>query len=160
MITEEITNFIFFDGVNKQTCQAKNEYWLGTSDPEQYLNSEIEFSTVDGQDFVISLFDENRNTIHKYLAEWQAPDRGFDKIDLLMLSQIFNFELQKNIQGGEEGVSMGYHLELIIAKVSNKIFFLIFAINGGRAPESIYFFCLKEVNPNKEFSKRYIDPYL
>lgn len=144
MILKEIKNIFFFDGINNQNCQMKNEYWLGSADAEKYLTAGISFIN-ETEEVTIKLFEPSQNTFRKNLSDWQAPKKGFFKDDLLKLAENLKFKLLKNENGNEEGYSLGYPLQLIIKNEKNRLYFLIYAINGSRAAESIYFFGLYEV---------------
>jgi len=155
MILNEIEKFVFFDGnIYNQNCEAKNDYWLGSGDAEKYLKAHIIFS-FEKEEITINIFEHLQNETHKNLFDFEAPKNGFYREDLNSLSEFFQFTVLKDVNGNEVGTYLGHTLELIIKK-KNKIFFLIYSINGGRAPESIYFFGLYEAVINEEFAIKYL----
>ena len=155
MIIQEIKQIGFYNGNNIiQNCFTKNEYWLASSAP-QYLKAEVQFF-MENEEYTIKLFENSEKYLHKTISDRDAPKNGFYLKDLLQISECFKFNLLKDEVGNTKSSYLGSSLELIVSVQTKKTFFLIYSVNGGRAPESIYFFGLYEVCISDDFKVKYL----
>lgn len=156
MKANRIETVTFFDGVEKkEKCSTRNDYWFGSPDAEIYLQAYISFIH-DEKEVTIHLFNPSSDQIRKPLSDFKSPDKGFDKEDLSLLSELFEFKTFINKNDVQTAFSSGYPMELIIKKQEDDLYFLIYSIYGGRAPESLYLHGVYYVGVDSEFFNKYL----
>ena len=156
VITKEMKNIDFYDGASHMKNAApKNEYWLCSSNQEEYNRSYISFADKNNQEVKIKLFEQTSGLSYKYISEFQPPQSGVFKDDLISMANLFQFELKETANGITSGFYAGHPLSLIIRKGVNENYFFIYAVTGGRGLEGVYIFGLYEISLNEAFKSKY-----
>lgn len=156
VIIKEIKSVDFYDGASSiKNVATKNEYWLCSSNEEEYKRAYISFFDKNNQEVKIRLFENASDIGYKYLSEFQPPQFGFFEDDLLSMANMFHFEVKENAARILSGFHAGHQLSLIIKKTERKNYFLIYSVTGGRGPEGIYIFGVYETLLNAGFKNKY-----
>jgi hypothetical protein len=118
-------NYTFFDGLKKHSVNNQYNDWLSSTDYSVWSNSYVEVGNKR-----ISIIKENVKTVSTF--------SHFNKEKLELLAKQYGLEIKE-----EKGVYYAYtpnHNSRQLEISENNYLIVIYSIDGGRAPESIFIY--------------------
>ncbi|PBQ32469.1 hypothetical protein CNR22_12035 [Sphingobacteriaceae bacterium] len=136
MLKNRIKYFDFFDCQNEiKNCALNTNYWLASSDFNEYVNAKISLMLLN-QQLVFFPFKNQKPFYKKKITDLSKLEQIFLISDLAFVT---NYEYPLS-------VTTGNPLEVAISKINQKTCVIIYSLGGQRAPESIVVLDIIEID--------------